>query len=224
MSSVEAPPTPWIGRAVPRFEDARFVKGEARFVDDLRMPGLLHAAFVRSPYAHARVVGVDAAAARELAGVRLVLAGADIADRVGAFPINPADDAEIRKIMHPVLAVERVRYVGQQVAVVVAETAAQAVDAAEYVMADYEELPPLLEPGRNEPQLHEDAPDNVLLRWRCANGDVDGAFAAADVVVRERVRAPRLIASPLEPRGAIADYDTAEDLLTLWISAQDQHR
>ncbi len=224
MSSVEAPPTPWIGRALPRFEDARFVKGEARFVDDLRMPGLLHAAFVRSPYAHARVVGVDAAAARELAGVRLVLAGADIADRVGAFPINPADDAEIRKIMHPVLAVERVRYVGQQVAVVVAETAAQAVDAAEYVMADYEELPPLLEPGRNEPQLHEDAPDNVLLRWRCANGDVDGAFAAADVVVRERVRAPRLIASPLEPRGAIADYDTAEDLLTLWISAQDQHR
>jgi len=224
MSSVEAPPTPWIGRAVPRFEDARFVKGEARFVDDLRMPGLLHAAFVRSPYAHARVVGVDAAAARELAGVRLVLAAADIADRVGAFPINPADDAEIRKIMHPVLAVERVRYVGQQVAVVVAETAAQAVDAAEYVMADYEELPPLLEPGRNEPQLHEDAPDNVLLRWRCANGDVDGAFAAADVVVRERVRAPRLIASPLEPRGAIADYDTAEDLLTLWISAQDQHR
>src|SRR5439155_22914275 len=119
MTSVEAPARPWIGRALPRFEDARFTKGEAQFVDDLRMPGMLHAAFIRSPYAHARILGIDAGAARGLPGVHLVLTGADIADRIGAFPINPAEDAEIMPVTHPVLAVERVRYVGQPVAVVV---------------------------------------------------------------------------------------------------------
>src|SRR2546421_11248091 len=134
MTSVEAPARPWIGRALPRFEDARFTKGEAQFVDDLRLPGMLHAAFVGSHYAHARVLGVDADAARALPGVHLALTGADIADRVDAFPIAAPEDAEIRRITHPVLATDRVRYVGQAVAVVVAESPAQAVDAAEHVL------------------------------------------------------------------------------------------
>jgi len=222
--AVETPARPWIGRPLPRFEDARFTKGEARFVDDLRLPEMLHAAFVRSPYAHAHVLRVDTSAARALPGVQLALTGADVAGRVGAFPINVAEDAEIRRVTHPVLAVDRARYVGQPVAVVVAEGAAQAVDAAEYVLVEYEELPPLLEPGDLEPLLHDDAPDNVLVRWLHSEGDVAGAFERADAVARATIRIPRLIASPLEPRGAIASYDASDDLLTLWISAQDQHR
>ena len=224
MTSVEVPAPPWIGRALPRFEDGRFTKGQAQFVDDLRLPGMLHAAFVGSHYAHARVLGVDADAARALPGVHLAFTGADIADRVGAFPIAAPEAAEIRRITHPVLATDRVRYVGQAVAVVVAESPAQAADAAEHVLVDYEELSPLLEPGASEPLLHDYAPDNVLLRFRHANGDVGGAFEQAAAVAHVRVRIPRLIASPLEPRGAIADYDADADLLTLWISAQDQHR
>ncbi len=164
--AVETPARPWIGRPLPRFEDARFTKGEARFVDDLRLPEMLHAAFVRSPYAHAHVLRVDTSAARALPGVQLALTGADVAGRVGA----------------------------------------------------------LLEPGDLEPLLHDDAPDNVLVRWLHSEGDVAGAFERADAVARATIRIPRLIASPLEPRGAIASYDASDDLLTLWISAQDQHR
>ncbi len=222
--SVDAPSRPWIGRALPRLEDERFTRGEARFVDDLRLPGMLHAAFVRSPYAHARVNGVDAEAARSRPGVRLVLTGGELADRVGAFPISPAPDAEIVRVMHPVLAGERVRYVGDPVAVIVADTPELAADAVEWVSVDYDELPPVLEPGDASTALHDEAADNVLVRWRRVEGDVDGAFAAAETIVRQRIRMPRLIASPLEPRGAVAAYDAAGDLLTIWISAQDTHR
>jgi carbon-monoxide dehydrogenase large subunit len=223
VTAVEAPPRPWIGRALPRFEDERFTKGESRFVDDVRLPGLLHAAFVRSPLAHARLLGIDAAAARSMPGVRSVLTAAELAGRTAPFPIGAGEGAELVAAAHPVLAVDRVRYVGQPVAVVVADSPNRAVDAADTVFVDYEELPAVIEAGTG-PALHEEAPDNVLLRWRRTAGDVDGAFAAAAAVARARIRAPRLIASPLEPRGAVAAYDPAGDLLTIWISAQDQHR
>src|SRR2546422_11557644 len=114
---------------------------------------MLHAAFVRSPYAHARVLRIDAGAASALPGVRLVLTGADIADRIGAFPINPAEDVEITRITHPVLATDRVRYVGEAVAVVAAESPAQAGDAAQYLPVDYQGLPPPLEAGPAQPPL-----------------------------------------------------------------------
>jgi aerobic carbon-monoxide dehydrogenase large subunit len=224
VTAVETPVRGWIGRPLRRFEDARFTTGAARYLDDLRFDGLLHAAFVRSPYAHARVLGVDAAAALERPGVRAVFTAAGLRGRAAELPIIPAEGAELVAVPHPVLAGDRVRYVGEAVALVLAETPAGAVDAAETVFLDLEELPPVVEPGAPAPALHERAPANVLLRWRRREGPVDEAFARAAHVVRGRFRMPRLIAAPLEPRGAVAAHDPAADLLTIWVSAQDQHR
>ena len=215
----------WIGRPLPRAEDARFLRGEARFVGDLRLPGMLHAAFVRSPYGHARLLGVDADPAVARPGVRAVLTGEDVAPLVDPFPVFAPPGAVV-PVTHPVLARGRVRYVGEPVALVVAETAEQAADAAEWVALDLEQLPALVEPtlAEDAPPLHDDAPDNVLLRWSHAGGDVAGAFARAHAVVRGRFRSPRLIAAPLEPRVVLAAHDATTDVLTLWLSAQDQHR
>ena len=228
MTAVDAPARGWVGRSLPRFEDVRFTTGTARYVDDIALPDMLFAAFARSLYAHARVVAVHAEDAAAAEGVRLVLTGADIAGRVGDFPIVRAgDDVEILEITHPILAVDRVRYVGQPVAVVVAETREAAADAADLVWLEVEELPPVLDAAEaigGEVALHGEAPDNVLVRWHRSHGDVDGAFAAAASTVRQRIHIPRLIAAPIEPRGAVAAYDGDADLLTLWISAQDQHR
>jgi carbon-monoxide dehydrogenase large subunit len=134
---------------------------------------------------------------------------------------------EIVEVTHPILAADRVRYVGQPVAVVIAETREAAADATELVWLEVEELPPVLEPAEavgGSVVLHDEAPDNVLVRWHRSEGDVDGAFAAAAATVRQRIRIPRLIAAPIEPRGAVAAYDEGADLLTIWVSAQDQHR
>ncbi len=225
MTGIEAPARGWIGRSLPRFEDVRFTTGAAQYVDDLRVPDVLHAAFVRSPYAHARLRGVEIETALATHGVCAVLTGDDIAGRVGTFPIIPVgDEVEIVDVTHPVLAVDRVRYVGEPVAVVVAETRDAAADAAELVGLDVEELPAVVEPSEDGIALHEAAPDNVLMRWHHVSGDVERAFAEAHAVVRQRLRMPRLIAAPLEPRGALAAYDESDDLLTIWVSAQDQHR
>jgi aerobic carbon-monoxide dehydrogenase large subunit len=215
----------WIGEALARAEDERFLKGEARYVDDLKLPGMLHAAFVRSVYAHGRLLGIDAEAAAAAPGVRGVLTGADLEGLTEPFPVI-ARGAEVAPAVHPVLARDRVRYVGEPVVLVLAETAAQAADAAERVLVDVEELPALVDPHAAEgaPALHEAAPDNVLLRWHRSAGDVEGAFARGDAVVRARIVAPRLIAAPLEPRAVLASHDAETDVLTLWLSAQDQHR
>jgi aerobic carbon-monoxide dehydrogenase large subunit len=228
VTAVEAPARGWIGRALPRIEDVRFTTGAAQYVDDLRLPDMLYAAFARSLYAHARLVGVHAEAAAAAPGVRAVLTGADLVDRVGDFPISrPGDDVEIVEVTHPVLAVDRLLYVGQPVAVVVAETRDSAADAAELIWLEVEELPSVLDPADavdGPTTLHDDAPDNVLVRWRRTHGDVERALADAAAVVRQRIRVPRLIAAPIETRGALATYDAGADLLTIWVSAQDQHR
>jgi carbon-monoxide dehydrogenase large subunit len=182
-------------------------------VDDIKLPSMLHCAFVRSPYAHGRLASLALDAARAARGVRAILTAVD-ASGVGAFPlaVRGADVAEEK--IHPVFAEGAVHYVGQPVALVVADTAALAVDAAELVALDVEELPPTI-----DPQLSND----VLLRARFGDDvGVDAAFHAAAHVVRARVEAPRLIAAPLEPRGVIAS--DAGGVLTLWLSAQDQHR
>jgi carbon-monoxide dehydrogenase large subunit len=217
----------WIGTALPRAEDERFLKGEAQYVGDLKLPGTLHAAFVRSPFAHGMLGGVDADAALALPGVRAVLTADDLRDLVDPFPVLVRDGAEaVAAAAHPVLAHECVRYVGEPVALVVADTPEQAVDAAEWVTLEVEELPALVDPraAQGAPPLHDDAPNNVLLRWRRSGGDVEGAFARAHAVVRARIASPRLIAAPLEPRAILAAHDPATDVLTLWLSAQDQHR
>jgi carbon-monoxide dehydrogenase large subunit len=215
----------WIGAHLARFEDERFLKGEAQFVDDLKLPGMLHASFVRSMFAHGRIVAVHTDAALEQPGVHAVLTGRDT-DGLGEFPLTVRSGEEVVRVVHPVLARDRVRYVGEPVAVVVADSAALARDAAELVWIELEELDAVIDPGTatESAPLHDEAPDNVVLRWRHSSGDVDGAFARAEHVVRNRVAAPRLIAAPLEARAVLASYDEAGDLLTLWLSAQDQHR
>ena len=215
----------WIGEALARGEDERFLRGEARYVGDLKLPNMLHAAFVRSLHAHGRLRGIDAENARSAPGVRLVLTGADLEGETDPFPVF-SGEADLVPVMHPVLAHHHVRYVGEPVALVVAETAEQAADAAEQLIVDVEELPALVDPraAQSAPPLHTEAPDNVLLRLRVGSGDVDAAFAAAHAIVRQTVRTPRLIAAPLEPRAVLASHDPASDLLTLWLSAQDHHR
>jgi carbon-monoxide dehydrogenase large subunit len=214
-----------IGDALARLEDERFLKGEAQYVGDMKLPDMLHAAFVRSFLAHGHLRGVDAEAAKSASGVRLVLTGADLEGETDPFPVFTRD-ADLVPVLHPVLANDRVRYVGQPVALVIADTAEQAVDAAELVMVDVEELQALMDPREAQAAspLHEEAPDNVLLRLLVRSGDVDAAFADAHAIVRQTVRVPRLIAAPLEPRAVLASYEREVDLLTLWLSAQDQHR
>jgi carbon-monoxide dehydrogenase large subunit len=196
-----------VGAPLARFEDERFVKGEAQYVDDLKVPGMLHAAFVRSMTAHARIVSIDAAGALALDGVHLVLTAEDTTE-LDDFPLIVRTGEEITGQIHPVLARGEVRYVGQPIALVAAETAALAADAAELIWVELEELP--LDDG------------DAVLRWQRSSGDVDDAFARADRVVRSHVAAPRLIASPIEPRAVLASSDGA--VLTMWLSAQDQHR
>jgi aerobic carbon-monoxide dehydrogenase large subunit len=215
----------WVGEALARLEDERFLKGEAHYVGDMKLPDMLHAAFVRSVYAHGFLRGIDAESAKSAPGVRAVITGADLEGETDPFPVF-GRDADLVPVAHPVLARDRVRYVGEPVALVVADTAEQAADAAELVWIEVEELPALIEPREAQvaPALHDEAPDNVLLRLRVGSGDVAAAFADAHAVVRQSVGIPRLIAAPLEPRAVLASYEPDIDLLTLWLSAQDQHR
>jgi aerobic carbon-monoxide dehydrogenase large subunit len=215
----------WIGEPFARLEDERFLRGQAQYVGDMKLPDMLHAAFVRSVYAHGFLRGINAEAAKSAPDVRAVITGADIDGETDPFPVF-GRDADLVPVLHPVLARDRVRYVGEPVALVVADTAEQAADAAERVMVEVEELPALVDPREAQaaPPLHEEAPDNVLLRLRLRSGDLDAAFANAHAIVRQTVRMPRLIAAPLEPRAVLASYEREIDLLTLWLSAQDQHR
>jgi aerobic carbon-monoxide dehydrogenase large subunit len=211
---------------MPRREDVRFLRGEAVYLDDVELPGLVEAAFVRSPYAHARLVAVDAEAALGLGGVHAVLTGEDLAGLARRLPAGNVEDGIVAEAGHPVLARGKVRYAGEAVAVVVAESRALAEDAAELVEVEYEPLPPVLEArtAATGPLLHDGVPENALLRWSRSRGDVQAALAAAERVVAQSFRIPRLVAAPIETRGAIAHHEAESDVLTVWCSAQDPHR
>jgi aerobic carbon-monoxide dehydrogenase large subunit len=222
------PATPdlrWIGRPHRRVEDDRFLRGHATFIDDVAPARLCHMVVARSPHGHARVARVNAAAARRASGVLAVITSDEIAGRVHPLPIDGAG-ATVAQIPLPPLAVGRVRFVGQPVAVVVAETRALAMDALVLLEIDYEPLPAVSDPraALTSPSLHDGVPDNVLLRWSRKTGAVDEAFRSARHVVKGTFRLPRLAAAPIEPRGAVAAYDRGTDLLTMWCSAQDPHR
>ncbi len=220
-----------IGASVTRLEDPRFLRGRATYVDDLRLPGTLHAAFVRSPHAHARIARIDASAALALPGVRRVLTGTDLAGRVK--PLGYPFRAEIfppsvfKQSQWPCLALGKVRHVGEAVAVVVAESRYLAEDAAERIEVDYEALPPVIDPERalaaDAALVHEEFGDNVVLRAAGASGDVEAALRDAAVVVRERFRTTRHCAVPLEGRATLAAVD-GEGTLTLWTSSQTPHQ
>ncbi|MEA2305278.1 MAG: aerobic carbon-monoxide dehydrogenase large subunit, partial [Solirubrobacteraceae bacterium] len=191
-----------IGRPLRRREDERILSGRSEFLDDIRREGLLHMAFVRSPHAFARVRGVRGA----------LFSAADIVGRAVPARVDAPPGVTVADAPHPVLAVDEVRYVGQPVAAVVGETRAQAEDAAERVEVDYEVLPPVLDPRAG----------SELSRWEQRAGDVAGAFAAAAHVVRTDHVIPRLVATPMETRGALAE--PTGERLTVWSSSQSAHR
>ncbi|MGZ5300519.1 MAG: xanthine dehydrogenase family protein molybdopterin-binding subunit [Actinomycetota bacterium] len=227
MSDPGAAPT-WVGRPMLRREDAPILRGAARYIDDLTLPGMLHMVVVRSSFAHANLGAIDASDALATPGVVAVLTAEDLAGRAGPMPIAPAEDADVAAAPIPLLASGRVRFAGEPVAAVMAETRAIAEDAAELLAVEYDPLPVVADPvsalADGAIALHDVAADNVLVRWRRTFGDVEGALATAAHVILGRFHIPRIAAAPIEPRGALAAHDAGSDLLTMWLSAQDPHR
>jgi CO/xanthine dehydrogenase Mo-binding subunit len=217
----------WVGRRVPRREDTELLTGQGRFIGDLQRPGMLHAAFLRSPYPHALIKSVDVSAAKAMPGVHAVITGADLPENLGAQP-NTHLFGE-RETPYHALARERVRYAGESVAVVVAESPYVAEDARDEIIVDWEPLPSV---GDAELALADDAPlvwpdrdwpDNVCATFEKEMGDVDRAFDEADVVVSESYRIQRQFACSLEGRGVLAEWDRNIDELTIWTSSQIVH-
>ncbi|HYM70054.1 MAG TPA: xanthine dehydrogenase family protein molybdopterin-binding subunit [bacterium] len=226
-SDATSPEGPLIGRHLKRREDLRFLQGRARYVDDIVLPNMAHLVVVPSAHAHAHLRGVRVDAARRAPGVIAVVVAGDLAGRVQPMPVSPLQRADLAKTPHPVLAEGKVRYVGEPIAAVLADSLAAAIDAATLVVVDYDPLPALSD-ARAAPRapvlLHEELGDNVLIRMTRGSGDVDAAFAAAACAVSGRFHIPRVVPAPMEPRAAVAAYDPAGDLLTLWVSAQEPYR
>ena len=215
----------FVGARVARVEDDRFLTGQARYIGDMKVAGEHHVAFARSPHAHARVVSVDASRAREMTGVVAVLTAADladVADLVDAMPIEG-----LARTPQPVLAGDRVRFVGEAVAAVVAENRYLAEDAAEAVAVDYEPLEAIADPvaamDPQAPVLFDEVGGNVVYRGAQRHGDTDAAFAAADRVFKGTFHTNRFMAAPLETRGAIATFEVGPDRLNVWSSNQTPH-
>jgi carbon-monoxide dehydrogenase large subunit len=220
-----------IGAAVRRKEDFRFITGKGQYTDDISRPGETRAAFVRSPHAHARIKRIDAAAASKMPGVLAVLTGAELAnDKIGnlicGWMIHSKDGSPMKMAPHPALAVGKVCYVGDPVAVVVAETLAQAKDAAEKVVVEYEPLPAVtdLAKAQSGAQIHEVAPGNTIYQWHLGDAKaVDAAFKSAKHVTRLDIVNNRLVPNAMEPRVAIGEYDRGNDSFTLWNTSQNPH-
>ncbi len=219
-----------IGQEVKRVEDQALITGNGQYVDDLRLPGLLHIALVRSPYGHAKIKGIDVTAAASADGVVAVFTGADLAEQLGSLPAGWVLDEEatgMKTPEHPPLAVDKVRYVGDAVAAVVADSPASASDAVSLVEVDYEPLDAVTDAEQatldGAPQVHDDAPNNTAFEWSVGAGDYEAAAAEAEVVVGERIVNQRLIPNPMEPRGIMADYNPGTEQLTIWTSTQIPH-
>jgi carbon-monoxide dehydrogenase large subunit len=222
-----------IGASVVRKEDKRFITGKGRYVDDIKLVGLTHAHFIRSPHAHAKIKSIDSSAAQSMPGVIAVLTGQELVDdKIGnlicGWAITSKDGSPMKMGAWPAMAPETVRFVGQAVAVVIAESKNLARDAAEAVVIDYEELPAVADmPSAlksGAPQLHPEALGNVVYDWSIGNeAAVDAAFGKAANVVKLDVTNNRLAPNAMEPRAAIADYDAAEEHFTLYTTSQNPH-
>ena len=223
-----------VGQPVARFEDARLLSGRGRFQDDANLPGQLYAVFVRSPHAHAAIRSIDTNAAAAAPGVRAVFTGVDYAaDGLSmpkaAMPRKKKDGAPMFAPQRPALVIDRVRNVGDPVAMVIANSLAQAKDAAELVEVDYEPLPSVTltaDAARpNAPRVWDENPDNISHTYqRGDKAKTEAAFARADHVVKRRYVVSRVHAQYMEPRGAIGTYDPGEDRFTLYADVNYPHR
>ena len=216
------------GASVRRREDPRLITGQATYCDDIQLANMAYAVIVRSPYAHARITSIDTSAAAAHPGVIAVYTGSDLEGRVGSIPcawLIPDSDLVVPD--HPPLAIDRVRYVGDGVAVVIGEDRAAAADAADMVEVEYEELPAIVDQEKatqdGAPQLHDDVPANTAFRWVMAGEGTDAAFESAEVTVSHRFHNQRLIPNSMEARGAVAQWDAGAEEMTIWLTTQNPH-
>ena len=233
MGATDLSKLPHIGESLRRKEDYRFLTGAGQYTDDIVLPNMHHAVFVRSPHAHAAIRKVDKSAALKALGVVGVLDGKDVAaDKIGGLPcgwlITDTSGQPMKEPPHPILALDKVRYVGDHVAMVVADTLENAKNAAELVEVDYEPLSAVVDVRDtmkpDAPQLHDAAPGNHCYKW--AIGDkagVDAAFKNAAHITKLDLVNNRLAPNPMEPRAAIASYSRAGDDYTLYVSNQNPH-
>jgi aerobic carbon-monoxide dehydrogenase large subunit len=222
-----------IGAAVRRKEDFRFITGHGQYTADISRGGQTHICFVRSPHAHAKINTIDAKAAKALPGVLAVLTGAELAaDKIGnlicGWMIHSKDGSPMKMAPHPAIAHGKACYVGDPVAVVVAETSAQAKDAAEKVSVDYEVLPAIADPAQAQakgaPQIHEVAPQNAIYHWHLGDAKAaDVAFKTAKHITKLDIVNNRLVPNAIEPRAAIGEYDEGTQSYTLWNTTQNPH-
>jgi carbon-monoxide dehydrogenase large subunit len=221
-----------LGTPLKRKEDPRFITGTGTYLDDVRITGAAHAAILRSPYAHARITSMDTEAARAMPGVIAVYTGQDLKDLPAlpcAWPAGGASGPYPNHLNTPrLLALDDVKWAGEGVAMVIAETPEQAADARDAIEVDYDPLPAVVDmeaaTADGATQLHENAPGNVAFEWWA--GDKEGTAAAleeAEVVVRQRLVNQRLIPNPMEVRGAIGRYDPGLDEYTIWMTSQTPH-
>lgn len=220
-----------IGKSVLRKEDMRFITGNGRYTDDINLRGQTYGYFVRSPYAHAVVGQVDTSAAQSMPGVIAILTGKQVAeDELGTLPcgwmIHSKDGSEMKQPPHPVMAATKVNYVGEPVALVVADSFADAKNAAELVSVEYEELPAvvLATDAQSSPDIYEEAPGNTCYEWELGEKEAtDAAIEGAAHVTRYTLTNNRLIPNALEPRAAIADFNRGTEELTLYTTSQNPH-
>ena len=219
-----------IGARVSRTEDFRFLTGRGNFTDDINRPGQACAHILRSPHAHAKIKGIDTAAAVSMPGVVAVFTGQDLADDgIGGIPYGFCPDGgPMNEPPYPALAQGTVRFVGDRVALVIAETLAQARDAADQISVDFEELPCVVAVTEalsdGAPQLHEEAPNNLCFEWQIGDKDAtDEGFAKAHHVTRIELLNNRQIPNAIEPRAATGEYDQGTDRYTLYTTSQNPH-
>ena len=216
------------GSGIRRREDPRLITGSATYTDDLTLPRMVHAAMLRSPHAHARITSVDTSRAAAAPGVLAVYTHTDTEGGLQPAPCAwLLPDSELKIASYHCLAKDVVRYVGDIVAVVVAENRYAAEDALELIDVGYEPLPAVIDPqaaaAEGAPQLHDEIAGNQAFHWTVAGGDVDAAFAEAEVVVSDRIIQQRLIPNAMEPRAALASYTSATGELTVWNTTQNPH-
>src|SRR6187401_1085961 len=219
--------------AVRRKEDFRFITGKGQYTDDINRPGQTYIYFVRSPHAHAKIKKIDSAEAKGMPGVVAVLTGADLAaDKIGnlicGWAISSKDGSPMKMSAHPAIASDKANHVGDAVAVVIAETLGQAKDAGEKVKVDYEVLPAVADPAQAQssraPLIHDVAPNNTIYQWHLGDQKAtEAAFKAANHVTKLDIINNRLVPNAIEPRAALADYDSGTESLTLWNTSQNPH-
>jgi carbon-monoxide dehydrogenase large subunit len=217
-----------IGSSQKRREDVRLTTGSATYTDDIQLKGMLYAMVLRSPWAHARIVSIDTTRARTSAGVVAVYTGGEVAEQVNPVPCAwMVPNCDLKVPAHPLLAVDTVRYVGDGVALVVAESRQAARDALDLIDVEYDPLRAVVDPelatGEGAPQLHADVAANVAFTWTVAGGDADAAFASAPAAVSLRIVHQRLQPSAIEARAAVASFNGGSGQLTLWVTSQNPH-